>query len=81
MSDVKPISSFCVERMLLTEDEFWKLVMFSAQPDNLDSERWEIELIPKYGWVSGLAEGEDTGKFWEFLVANKMDDRIDILRG
>ena len=81
MSDHSPISSFVVERVLLTQDEFWKLLMFSAQPDNLATEKWEIELVPKYGWVSGSAAGEDTGKFWEFVVENKMDDRIDILRG
>jgi hypothetical protein len=81
MLEDKPISSFVVERVLLTQDEFWKLLKFSGQPDNFTTEKWEIELNPKYGWVSGRAIGEDTGKFWEFVVANKMDDRIDIIRG
>ena len=81
MADNKPISSFCVDRKMLTDDELWKLLMFCSTAENLNSERWEIEIISKYHWINGCAQGEDTGKFWEFLVANKLNDKVEIIRG
>jgi hypothetical protein len=81
MSDVNPISSFVIDKKDLTQDELWKLILYCASIDNLTAENWEIEIIEQYHWISGHARGEDTGKFWEFLSNNKLDNKIDILRG
>ena len=83
MAKDKVTSSFVLEKADITADELWKLMMYCAHPSNLNGERWEFDMTTAYGhcWLNGRAEGEDTGKFWDFLVLNKMDNKIDIVRG
>jgi len=86
MINNNPISSFVIDKTELTQDEMWKLLMFCASPGNLNGENgenWEVDIVKAYdhNWVNGGAKGEDTGKFWQFLVKNGMDDKIEIIRG
>ena len=83
MAKNSPISSFVLDKADITQDDLWKLMMFCSCADNLKNERWELDMTTAYGhcWISGRAEGEDEGKFWNFLISNKLDDKIEIIRG
>jgi len=83
MSKNSETSSFVLEKSEITADDLWKLMMYCACADNLNTEKWELDMTTAYGhcWLSGRAVGEDEGKFWDFLVRNKLDDKIEIIRG
>jgi hypothetical protein len=74
------MSCFVVDKKDLTKSDVLTILLYCAHTDNKD-EKWEIEISNKYNWISGTAMGKDTGKFWEFLIKSKLDNKIEIVRG
>lgn len=73
-------SFFVIEEDKLADEEIEKLLSF-CQCDLNASEKWEIEVLPNEKIVNGCCEGIDTGIFYLFLVGEKLDQKINIIRG
>lgn len=74
------VSGFIVDKKDLTQDEMWAILLWVGSTSNL-TEKWELEISEKYQWINGNTRGEDTGKFYEWLVAKGLDKKIEIVRG
>ena len=73
------ISSFVASEDDLTDEEIEKLITFSLS--DLNTEKWEIEIMPKLRSINGVCFGLDVGLFYLFLVGEKLDNKIEIIRG
>ena len=80
MAEHKPISSFVIEKKELSIEELWQLIFYCCHKYNIE-ERWKIEVSDKFNMITGQADGNDTGKFYRFLVASGLDKKIEIIRG
>lgn len=73
------ISSFVIDENKLTDEEIEKLITFSLS--DLNTEKWEIEVETKHKLVNGVCFGLDIGLFYLFLVGEKLEQKIEIIRG
>jgi len=73
------ISSFAVVESELTDEEIEKLISFNMS--DLNTEKWEIQISPIHNIINGVCFGKDIGLFYLFLVGEKLDNKIDIIRG
>lgn len=74
-------SNFIVDKSDLTREELWALIFYCFTNADNDDENWQIKVEDKYNWISGSHTGEDTGKFYNWLVKKGMDKKIEIVRG
>jgi len=75
----KAYSSFLVDKKELSQEDLWKLIFYFAGAEN-NEEKWELEISDKFHWLTAHTRGEDTGKFYHWLVAKGLDKKIEILR-
>lgn len=73
-------SGFVIDLDDLTPDEKWNILLYCCH-DNNKSEQWEITVEKDLNWLTGSTKGQDTGKFYEFLVSEGLDKKIEIVRG
>jgi hypothetical protein len=73
-------SSFVVDSNNLTKEELWNIILYTAATANRE-EKWEVEVSGKHDLVTGFTRGEDSGKFYYFLVSIGLDKKIEIIRG
>ena len=74
------LSSFIVEEDKLTDEEIEKLISFSQCALNA-TEKWEIQFMPHHKVVNGVCFGIDSGIFYLWLIEEKLDQKIEIIRG
>lgn len=74
-------SGFIVDKKDLSQDEKWALILYCANDPENKEEKWELEIQERFNWICGSHRGEDTGKFYRWLVGNGLDKKIEIVRG
>ena len=75
------ISTFCIKRKDLTDEEFSKITEYFKSDENCEG--WEFSLLDTNdnNPMVSASSSDDIGLFYLFLVGNKLDKKIEIIRG